>query len=160
MKNLAFALAVIAGYTIADESKIDDTVVHVSEEDRVMNQAIAQAKNTLDQFLAIYRSPPEGAENFKLKVMLSDESGVEHFWFTPFKEIEGGFAGVLANDPAVVTSVQAGNVYAFQRDQITDWGYEQGGIQYGSFTVCALFNFMDPELVERYKQDHGFVCNS
>ena len=75
MKNLAFALALIAGYTIANESKIDDTVVHVSEEDRVMNQAIAQAKNTLDQFLSIYRSPPEGAENFKLKVMLSDESG-------------------------------------------------------------------------------------
>lgn len=159
MKKLAFVLALIAGYTFADEKKIDDSVVYVSEEDQAMNQAIVQARKTLDQFLLIYRNPPEGAENFKLKVMLSDESGVEHFWFTPFKEIDGGFAGVLANEPSVIQSVEAGNVYAFTRDQITDWGYEQAGVQHGSFTVCVLFNFMDQELVERYKQDQGFVCS-
>ncbi|MEO3736151.1 YegJ family protein [Shewanella baltica] len=160
MKKLAFALALIAGYTIADENKVDDRVVYVSEEDQEMNKAIVQAQQTLDQFLITFRNPPEGAVNFKLKVMLSDKNGVEHFWFTPFKEIDGGFAGVLANEPSVITSVQTGNVYAFKRDQITDWGYEQAGVQHGSFTVCALFKFMDQELVKRYKQDHGFVCSS
>ena len=73
MKKLAFALALIAGYTIADENKVDDRVVYVSEEDQEMNKAIVQAQQTLDQFLITFRNPPEGTENFKLKVMLSDK---------------------------------------------------------------------------------------
>lgn len=114
-----------------------------------MNLAIAEAKRTLDDFLALSKKPPAGATNFKLKVMLSDDSGVEHFWFIPFKEIKGGFAGVLANAPSVIKSVTAGKVYAFKREQITDWGYELNGKQIGSFTVCALFKTMPKEDVAR-----------
>ncbi|MCP4974704.1 MAG: DUF2314 domain-containing protein [Maribacter sp.] len=143
---------------LANDDKIDDRVVNVDEQNRVMNTAIMQARSTLDSFFKLHDAPPEGAENFKLKVMLSDENGVEHFWFTPFKRVEGGFAGVLVNEPSVVNSVEFGKVYGFKRDQITDWGYELNGRQYGSYTVCALFTFMEKEIVATYKRDHGFVC--
>ncbi|QDQ25504.1 DUF2314 domain-containing protein [Chitinimonas arctica] len=157
-----FVLAILLGIASlgAAADKIDDQIVNVSAEDRDMNLAIGRARRTLDKFLALYREPPEGAINFKLKVMLSDDNGVEHFWFIPFKEIKGGFAGVLANDPSIVNSVTAGQVYAFKREQITDWGYELNGKQIGSFTVCVLFKTMPKEEVARYKQDHGFVCEN
>ena len=140
--------------------KVPDQVQFVSEDDRNMNLAIAEARRTLDDFLYLSKNPPDGATNFKLKVMLSDNNGVEHFWFMPFEETKDGFAGVLANDPSVVKSVAAGEVYPFERDQITDWGYELNGKQIGSFTVCAIFKSMPNEDVERYKRDHGFVCES
>lgn len=92
--------------------------------------------------------------------MVADENGVEHFWFTPFKEMEDGFRGGLANEPSTIRSLQVGEVYGFAQDQITDWGYKLNGKQYGSYTICALFQSMEPEVVERYKKDHGFVCES
>jgi hypothetical protein len=65
---------------------------------------------------------------------------------------QGGFAGVLANDPSVIKSVSAGKVYAFKREQISDWGYQQDGKQFGSFTVCAMFKTMPADDVARYKR--------
>lgn len=158
MKKLLAITLFLPVIALASDDTIDDRVVNVDEQNRVMNAAISQARSTLDEFLELHDLPPEGAENFKLKVMLSDDNGVEHFWFTPFKRIEGGFAGVLANEPSVVNSVEFGEVYGFKREQITDWGYELNGRQYGSYTVCALFNFMEKEVVTIYKRDHGFIC--
>nr|WP_315468496.1 DUF2314 domain-containing protein [uncultured Undibacterium sp.] len=158
MKKIIFTTILIISNPCAATDKIDDRTVKVSEQDKNMNLAIAEARRTLDGFLALSKKPPEGASNFKLKVMVSDEGGVEHFWFIPFKEIKDGFAGVLANDPQVIKSVVAGKVYAFKREQITDWGYELNGKQIGSYTVCALFKSMPKADVVRYKKDHGFVC--
>jgi len=153
-------LALLIAFTSFEASadKIDDKIQMVREQDRNMNAAIEEARRTLDDFLALSKQPPAGADHFKLKVKLSDENGVEHMWFVPFKEIKGGFAGVLANEPYVVKSVTVGKVYAFKREQISDWGYQQNGKQIGSFTVCALFKTMPAEDVARYKKDHGFVC--
>lgn len=158
MRKIIFAFILGATNPCVANDKVNDQTVMVSEQDKNMNLAIAEARKSLDNFLALSKNPPEGATNFKLKVMLSDDSGVEHFWFIPFKEVKDGFAGVLANDPQVIKSVVAGKIYSFKREQITDWGYEMNGKQMGSFTVCALFKTMPPAVVARYKQDHGFVC--
>ena len=158
MKKYLFGLVLLASSNCVLAEKIADQVKSVSQDDTNMNLAIAQARKTLDDFLVLSKKPPKGASNFRLKVKLSDENGVEHFWFLPFKEIEGGFAGVLANDPEVIKSVVAGNVYAFKREQITDWGYELNGKQIGSFTVCVLFKTMTKDEVKRYKQDYGYDC--
>lgn len=156
---VVWILTLLAGGDAAHAAEpIGDQTRLVNERDPAMNAAIAEARRTLDNFLAVSRQPPPGASGFKLKVMLSDEHGTEHVWFIAFKEIDGGFAGVLANEPRVVTSVTAGKVYPFKREQVSDWGYVLDGKQIGSYTVCALFKTMPPELVARYKQDHGFVC--
>jgi uncharacterized protein YegJ (DUF2314 family) len=160
MKITALILAfIIVTSAFAGEEKINDQVRYISEQDRSMNAAISHAQNTLDDFLLLSKSPPPGASGFKLKVMLSDENGVEHLWFSPFNEIKGGFAGVLVNEPEVISSVSYGKVYAFKKSQITDWGYVQDGKQKGSFTVCVLFKTMDKETVNKYKRDYGFECN-
>jgi uncharacterized protein YegJ (DUF2314 family) len=142
----------------AQDGKIDDQTRSVSGQDRAMNAAIAQARSTFDDFLALAKNPPPGASGFKIKVMVSDDSGIEHLWFAPFKEVTGGFAGVLVNEPTKIKSMKYGSVYGIRREQITDWGYVQDGKQKGSFTVCALFLTMDKGTVERYKRDHGFEC--
>ena len=153
-----FVLSIALNAHAADE-KIGDQTRFISGQDQSMNAAIAHARETLDSFLAISRNPPQGATDFKLKVMVTEGNDVEHLWFLPFKEIKGGFAGVLSNDPEVIKSMQFGKVYAFRRDQITDWGYTKDGKQKGSFTICVLFKSMDKQTVERYKRDHGFECN-
>lgn len=156
---LAIACLVASIAAQAEENKVGDQVYMAAASDKAMNTAIAHARETLDQFLAIAKDPPPGASDFKLKVMVSDTKGVEHLWFRPFKEIKGGFAGVLADDPEVIQSMESGKVYGFRREQITDWGYTQNGKQKGSFTVCVLFQSMNKVTVERYKHDYGFECD-
>lgn len=159
LKKFIFIFFILFSFSCFAEEKIGDQVRYVNEQDILMNKAIDHARKSLDEFLTLAKNPPKGSTDFKLKVMLSDDRGVEHLWFTPFKEIESGFAGLLANEPEVISSVTAGKVYAFKRNQITDWGYALNGKQKGSFTVCVLFKSMDKETVDQYKKDYGFECN-
>lgn len=152
-------LLLFSGLSYADD-KIADQAQMVSIQDKNMAVAIEKARSTLDSFLALSRNPPSGATGFKLKVMMADDNGVEHFWMSPFKEVNSGFAGILMNEPKVVKSVEWGKAYAFKREQISDWGYESDGKQMGSFTVCALFKAMPKDDVARYKKDYGFTCEN
>lgn len=157
---LKFSLTLLllhSGLSNADD-KIPDHHVMVDVQDKDMAMAVEKARSTLDSFLAISRNPPPGATGFKIKVMMSDQNGVEHFWMKPFNEMDGGFVGTLANEPQVVTSVEWGKVYPFKREQISDWGYVLDGKQMGNFTVCALFKSMPKDEVARYKKDYGFTC--
>ena len=158
MKTLAILSLLAAPPALLAAERIGDQMRIVSESDRDMNAAIAGARRTLDPFLDLARKPPAGASGFKLKVMLTDANGTEHFWFTPFKETQDGFAGLLANTPSIAKSFTEGKVYAFKREQIWDWGYMLNGKQIGSYTVCVLFKTMPREDVARYKRDYGFSC--
>lgn len=160
MNRALLYLLFILPISVLAEDKIDDQVRFISEQDKAMNEAIATARSKLDEFFAAVENPAKGAEGFKLKVMVSDESGVEHLWFSPFKEIKGGYAGVLVNEPNIIKSMKYGEVYAFRESQITDWGYVLNSKQVGSYTVCVLFQTMDKKVVEKYKKDHGFLCDS
>ena len=160
MKRALFVMLLALPLPGFSENKIDDQVRYVDEQDSAMNSAIAEARSTLEGFFSIAENPPEGADGFKLKVMVSDGFGVEHLWFSPFRKIEGGYAGVLVNEPNLIRSMKYGEVYAFRESQITDWGYVLNGKQIGSYTVCVLFDTMDASTVEQYKRDHGFTCDS
>ncbi|QNM96640.1 YegJ family protein [Chitinimonas koreensis] len=157
IRPLILVLALSISCHAADE-KVEDRPIRIDQTDRDMNSAIAKARSTLDDFLKLADHPPAGSSGFKVKVMFRDRNGTEHFWVTPFKRYADRFAGVVANEPSVVTSVELGKVYPFTRDQITDWGYEKNGKQIGSYTVCVLFKKMPADEVARYKKDHGFEC--
>lgn len=136
----------------------EDEVVLVGTNDPTMVAAIRAARASLDRFLATAAAPPPGTSEFRLKVMVRDGGGTEHFWVSPFRVTPGGFEGTLANSPRVVRNVRAGQLYRFTRDEISDWGYLRDGRQVGSFTVCALFPSMPRDQAEYYRRNHGFDC--
>jgi len=136
----------------------ENDIVLLAQDDADMNAAIAKARATLDEFLALKASPQKGANGFRLKVALSDSNGTEHFWVIPFVETTNGFEGTLANDPEMITGVKAGQQIKFLKKDISDWGYVKEGRQIGSFTVCAMFKHMSADEVEYYRANHGFDC--
>lgn len=158
MKKLTAVAAMFALAASAHAGKIQDRVVKANDDGPVMSAAIAKAQSSLDGFLATYAKPPAGAENFRLKVRITDRNGTEHFWVMPFKQTKTGFAGTIANEPEVVESVENGQAITFKREDVSDWGYVQNGKQKGSFTVCALFKTMPAHVVKQYRDDHGFEC--
>ena len=146
-------------FNVAAEQSLEDEVVWASESDPIMKQAIKDARETLGSFLKKYKKNTPNTESYKLKVMISDENGTEHFWIIPFTPLGNGkFQGTIANEPSLVKVVKFGQLFAFTEEMVSDWGYVEDGKQIGSFTICALFKSMPKEQVEFYRKNHGFEC--
>lgn len=153
------AVAMLLALPYVAQAADTDPVVRLDGSDVEMNAAIARARSTLDDFLALSAHPPRGAHDFKLKVKFTDAHGVEHMWVTPFERHGHGFSGTLANEPDTVRNVRLWDEVRFERADITDWGYEMDGRQVGSFTVCVMFEHMRAEDVAAFR-DRGFDCES
>ena len=154
---LLFAANAFAQPT-AQPSRDENEIVFVGTTDPDMINAIREARSSLDEFFKLASKPPAGATEFKLKVMVRDANGVEHFWVTPFKALPESFEGRLGNEPRLVKSVKLGQNIRFSRDDISDWGYVRNGRQVGSYTICELFKKMPREQAEYYRKNHGFDC--
>lgn len=141
-----------------DADQGDDKTVMVAPDDADMAAAIAKARSSLDDFLALSDAPPPGTDKFKLKVMVVDGNVTEHFWVIPFKRTATGFVGILANEPELVRNVVFGQNIEFTRDDISDWGYTRDGHQVGSFTVCVMFKQMSKEEADYMRAQYGFDC--
>ncbi|MEO0975208.1 MAG: DUF2314 domain-containing protein, partial [Pseudomonadota bacterium] len=158
--GLALSSWTLGGVASAEpaEQRDENEIVWVDDDGPLMSEAIRKARATLDEFLALVRSPSEGMAGFKLKVRLAEGEDVEHFWVTPFRETDAGFVGTLANDPVILTSFEGGQELVFDRSMISDWGYELDGKQVGSFTVCAIFKTIPKDQADYYRKHHGFEC--
>ena len=158
MKPALILMAFISSIGLAQQARDENEVVLVGTTDPDMVAAIRQARSTLDEFLALASNPPTGTSHYKLKVMVKDGVQTEHFWVTPFRVVNGGFEGTLANEPKVVRNVRAGQALKFSRAEISDWGYAKNGRQVGSHTVCVLFKKMPQEQADYYRKNYGFDC--
>lgn len=152
---LSLALVVLPGFA---QKRDENEVVLIGERDPEMVAAIQQARAGLDEFLKLAEKAPADVSGLKLKVMIRDQNGAEHFWVSPFRTVEGKFEGILANEPRIVRSVRNGQRIVFAREEISDWGYVRNGRQVGSFTVCVMMKRVPKEQAEYYRKNHGFDC--
>src|SRR5262249_25145338 len=78
------ALVLTAGFIVAACSRKPLTLTSNYDEKK-MEQAIADARAAFDEFLARFRNPQPGDEDFHVKVRIEDKNGVEHFWVSDLK---------------------------------------------------------------------------
>ena len=120
-------------------------VVEVSSSDVEMNQAIAEARDSLEYFWSVYDNPAE-AYYFCLKIALPDTTGlVEHIWVDDIHREGGKVYGLIANNPVFLKSVVMGQEIEILNDLISDWSFMRGGRQYGSYTVRVLLERLPRE---------------
>ena len=154
---LALLLAAASAGTAAQQRDHNE-IIKVPNQDRDMAAAIAKARATLDDFLAVWKAKPPGATEFRLKVGVKDGEQTEHFWVQPFRVAGTGFEGTLANEPRVVRNVRNGQQITFSRSEVSDWGYVLDGKQVGSFTICAMFKHAPKDQADYYRKNYGFEC--
>ena len=123
-----------------------------------MLAAIAKARATLDDFLALAEAPMPDTKNFKLKVRFREGKNLEYFWIIPFKRVDDGFEGLLGNKPEVLKNLDYEQIVHFSRADVVDWGYLRDGRQVGSYTVCETFKRMPKSVVDYFREYNGFDC--
>lgn len=135
-----------------DESEI----IEVHETDYEMNNAMLHANKSLDLFINRFKNPKEGDSNFSLKVMISDDHGVEHFWVSDIVIKDAGFEGYIANEAKTVRLVNIGQKVNFGPDIVTDWSYDHEGVKQGAFTLKVLLKRMPKVQADYYKNAVGW----
>lgn len=143
----------------ATEHKPDDQMVMIDNDDATMDDAIQKACGTLPDYLAFFKNAPINTRNHRVKVHFNDGYNSEHIWLVDFTHEGDSIRGIVGNTPELVTNVVEGQQVLVPMEQISDWGFEAGGRQYGNYTVYAMFKTMDSGLVQQYVDGYGFTQN-
>jgi uncharacterized protein YegJ (DUF2314 family) len=135
LRAAAFLLALAAPLAAQDPT------VNYSESDAQMLAAIADARATLPLFLGNVFDPegnslPGSVLKVELPTVSGSDTESEHIWVTPFARLpDGGFHGLLANEPVNLGPLQAGDRVDFTEDMISDWHFDApSGRYWGSYT--------------------------
>jgi len=138
-----------------------DEVFGSPDFDPQMEAAFRKARETLDGFLAIAKSPPPTVSSVSVKIGISERGKTEYLWITPFKATAAEFVGRVSNTPRWVRSVSRGQEIRFRREEIVDWMYIDTAERrmYGSYTTCALLKREPPADAEQYRQRVGLKCD-
>ena len=140
---------------IAGCSDKPDTLIEDYDEAK-MEEAMAEANSTLDQFFTRFRTPQPGDEAFALKVRIEDDNGAEHFWLGQLNLEKEPYSGVIDNEPGIVECVKLGERYSFAKEDISDWMYMSNGRMQGNYTLRVALESMPPEKAAAIKTAFGW----
>jgi uncharacterized protein YegJ (DUF2314 family) len=65
--------------------------IPVSADDHEMGRAIAEARRTVDNFIAALMNPRPNQKAFSVKVAIKDGEKTEHLWLVPVRYQNGTF---------------------------------------------------------------------
>ena len=152
------ALGPAAAQTVTQKAERDE-LAFVAKHDPVMAAAMGKARATLPDFLALSVAPKPDMQAFSVKVAIHDGDDAEYFWITPFTDDNGQFSGVINNTPRMIHSVKMGQTITFDRSDIVDWMYLDGGKMKGNYTACALLKSASKREAEEFKDRFGLDCD-
>jgi uncharacterized protein YegJ (DUF2314 family) len=131
-------------------------VKEIPESDTLMNNAIKEARSTVDDFVKALRGEIPGTSSHSVKAAVKDGEKVEHFWLVDVKFDGQKFTGKIDNSPQTVKTVKEGESYDVVKGEISDWMYVKDGVAVGNRTLRAIFPIMKPEEVVEVKKSLGW----
>jgi uncharacterized protein YegJ (DUF2314 family) len=147
-----------AGQTPLQKAERDELAI-VAENDPTMAAAMAKARQTLPDFLALAAAPKQGMDTFSVKVAIREGDEAEYFWIMPFTVKDGTFSGAINNQPRSVHSVKLGQTITFDQSEIVDWMYLDGEKMKGNYTACALLKSASKREADEFKKRFGLDCD-
>lgn len=156
LSALAVSLATVCLPTSAlaqPASSEREDVETVATSDPEMNAAIATAKKTLPEFLAVLAEPPHGAGNISFKFPLG---GWEHIWVYDVQREGDYLTGLLSNVPMQEAWSQDDPVRVPLKD-VSDWAWMgSDGVMRGHYTTRVLLDRIDPQRARIIAQSMGW----
>lgn len=120
-------------------------VVQFQSSDAEMNRAIAAARKTLPDFVALYRAGK--GERHSVKVAIPHDEGREHIWMRLTGMDGETFVGTISNRPVHIDGLGVGDRYRAGPDMISDWLYHADGRMHGSYTTRVALKRLSPQQV-------------
>ena len=141
----ALTLATLLLLALTPVARAQDPIIQFAGDDPEMQAAMQEAVRSLPRFLSeALGADGVSRDGMAIKVELQADGSVagmteEIIWVAPFARIDGGFAGLLANEPQALGGLKAGDRVDFSQEQIVDWSFPgPDGKVYGNFTTRVM----------------------
>ena len=128
-------------------------------DDAPMRAAIAQARTSVEEFIAAFAKPAARQRSFAVIVAVIDGKLIEQLWVDVESYADGQFTGRIANDPYRVTNVRRGDRIVVDKERISDWMFVDRGHLVGGFTIRALRARLTDDERARFDSTLPFVIN-
>ncbi len=112
--------------------------VRVSDQTR-MDRAIAEARSTIDDFVAALAAGTPETIGFAVKKGYPCPGDTKEFIWINEVGMDGDvFVGTINNEPVDTNAVRLGQEVRVKREEIADWMYLDRGRLRGGYTIVAL----------------------
>ena len=163
-KSLLFIASILCILSSCKEGSADKTersgepdVYNVEDDDAKMNQAMVDAKNSIDEFKNALVSDNPSFEYFTIKQKFNADGGDEHIWVGDIQLIDNDFMGIIANEPVYTNKVQLGDTITVNRANISDWMYYDDGKVVGGYTIRVIRDGLSPEEKAQFDAENGLI---
>ncbi len=129
----------------------------VEEDDPRINAAIAEARASVQRFIAAFEQPPPNSTGFAIKRAFFDGDEQEHFWLVPIAFRNGRFVATVSNEPLNVHTVRMGQQVEVAPEEISDWMYLDQGKLVGGYTVRAIRDSFDDARKRDFDRQVPFI---
>lgn len=131
-------------------------VVAVDVTDQEMNDAMSEAKATIDRFYKAYAAPTPKQERFGLKVALRSGSHIEYVWIENVRRTKDSIYGTLLNEPFHIKSQHLGDRIMVEPQDVVDWSYVDNGYLVGGYTLRVMFRTVPLSEREAHQKALGY----
>jgi uncharacterized protein YegJ (DUF2314 family) len=152
--TLIFTLACNTNEKVKHAANSEDEIYSTSSEDEEMNEAVNAAKGTIQLFEKAFLSKKYDETSFVLKVRFATPKGFEHIWVNNIEMENNNYYGTVNSPPESTTEVKEGEKIKIDKNNITDWLYNDNGKLRGGYTIKVIRNRMTKE--ERKQFDEEF----
>jgi uncharacterized protein YegJ (DUF2314 family) len=145
-KALAFFCFLLTAVPVYSE----DSTLAFKETDAAMNAAIADARQTLPDFLKMAAAGDLASEIYSVKraVPLGNSDGgveVEHIWITLDAIAGDTLTGRYSNQPDYFKA-RLGDRVTFPVSEVSDWSYwDADGMLHGSYTTRVMLSVLSQD---------------
>lgn len=148
MTRLLLALAALAAIAFGAPAfaQKPDRVYLYEEQDAAMSEAVAQARASYAQFLAVFRAARESErDRYMVKIgMPTPMDQPEHIWVDGLHFEGEALVGALANEPAYLPGLHRGARVVVETDAISDWSIMTAQGMFGNFTTRVMLPVLPP----------------
>lgn len=151
---LAFILTLSCN-TKKIERENEPDIYNVESTDVQMNEAIENAKKTLDSFEIAIQNNSRVFTFFGLKKRFEENGNIEHIWIGNIINSNGKFYGIVDNLPEKITNVKLGDTIEINKNEISDWMYVKNSKLHGGYTIRLLVKRMSESERQDFKKNSG-----
>ena len=129
--------------------------IRTPRNDPEMDNAVATAPTTVQQFIDALKSPKANQSGFSIKKGFKQGEMTEHMWLGDVTFDGTMFHAKLNNDPVDVNNVKFGDAVTISPKDISDWMFIEDGKLIGGYTVRVLYNRETPAGKKQFVKETG-----
>ena len=158
-KDMGHTLALLALTIIVGCGESNPPVVKVESDDREMQKATEDARQSVEHFIAALQNPKPSQTYLGIKATFVEGDVVEFMWLSDVTYDGDIFVGTVANNPQDLKKVKLMDRHEVSPSDIQDWMIVDDGRLLGGYSMRVLAERMSDDERAAMEKQMGFTID-